>query len=105
MSLTYGERWKRMQIARATIQQLALFDSPDKVAEWLRLEGIRGRRHQPCQCPVALLLRQETGAGTVKVDHGVAQVYRWESPIRLPQVVQDFVNLFDEGRYPRLVKR
>lgn len=105
MSLTYRERKKRLQIARATLLQAECFASGDKYAEWLRLEGIRGKRGNPCECPIANLLKRETGSTTPSVDNARARIYRHEYPISLGAIAAEFVQMFDAGRYPWLVKR
>lgn len=104
MSLTRRERWQRMTNARATLAQLALLRDADTIAEWLRLQGIRGRRNSECDCPVAVLLRQQTGAGRARVTPTQADLYAHELPVRLPEPVAAFVQYFDSGRYPRLVR-
>lgn len=91
---------------RLTLESLGA--DPDAVARTLNERGIRGRRSNGCNCPIAELLKREVleTAGqwgphgywvtTFHVDFPDGT----QSPV--PDPVGDFVEMFDAGRYPHL---
>lgn len=77
----------------------SLGDTPDAIAGALRDAGIRGERRRCHTCPLARWFEQLTGEPTVVVGW-FAFVGTAEYP--LPAAAQDFVALFDTGRYDEL---
>lgn len=67
-------------------------------------EGVKGRRHATCYCPVANYVRAETGAF---VQMGLYTLNDLESiaprSYEVGQSVSDFIASFDQGEYDDLL--
>lgn len=92
----------------------ALGNTPNEIAMTLRMQGIKGKRKSKrygvisnainTQCRgwggLKILGKQDSnGDFHYRATYGDLQII---DP-RLPQVVQDFLGLFDQGKYPELV--
>lgn len=73
------------------------------VAEFLLAGGYVGERNSLKGCPVALYLGGELG-GEVCVAMDGAWIYGLGPYTALPSGVRDFVDDFDKGKYPSLVR-
>jgi len=106
------------QIKRKTNGLLAeLGDSPDKVAETLRVTGVRGVPRDNRSCAVALYLSALVGSEprirSVAVGHcslTINLVAPDSRPagrlqVQLPKPVRRFVAAFDARQYPMVVRR
>lgn len=81
------------------------------IAIRLSMLGIKGRRREPCHCPVAIYVRKALG-----LSESTRGISIWPSTIYLthrpaphfarcrytPQEVGDFILRFDRGEYPYL---
>lgn len=80
--------------------------TPEEIAEMLRRHGVTGIPGSFFECPIARLIRRETGF-RVSVDRRVVDVYgvdlRRVAGLPLPKSVQDFVWQFDHGYFDDLV--
>lgn len=90
---------------RAAIERLGELSTAQAVAEFLTVQGITGRMGAASTCPVAVYVRRESdlpvvvGLGSWAVDK-----VDWDTiGGDLPNVVAEFVTLFDCGRFPRLI--
>lgn len=83
---------------------VGLGDTPDRIAKTLREKGIKGVRHERCDCPIARYVRHVAGGGLYSVSVHNSSVHhehnRWSLP--LPPAVDRFVRAFDGGKYPEL---
>lgn len=81
--------------------------SPDEIAETLEHEGVYGWPEDGTACPVWHLLDRELGHECVSffVDHNLVELrgvgYRRKT-IETPDPVADFIEAFDNGKYPEL---
>lgn len=83
--------------------------SADDIADMLHARGIRGPKFQADSCPIAIWLREATGAQWSSAD-GAELQYGDANPtpgtgrvaVDTPDSVVDFLELFDSGRYPHL---
>ncbi len=89
------------QTLSQALAELSVLSGPDAVADLLRREGIRGRRKEACDCPLARLLAARIGCRTVSVSYD----FCWEQPgvfLGLGPSVGQFLARFDRGIYPDL---
>ncbi len=77
-----------------------LGSTPEKIAETLTAEGIKGD-HSPKGCPLACKLRKDTGE---QVCVGLVTFQADGKWVNLPSVCQEFVSRFDNGEWPELYK-
>lgn len=83
------------------LKDLAVLGStPDGIARTLAKKKIKGERDSGSSCPIAAYLIKEyrgtdveVGGDTVKVN-GVR--------VKAPRPIEQFVNRFDEGKYPKV---
>ena len=73
----------------------------DEVHTSLLVMGIRGRRREKCQCPIANYIKAITNESRVSVGLGGFNLARFYS--ELPLACQAFVDMFDCGCYPDLI--
>ncbi len=97
----------------------SLGDTPDEIAVALGVQGIKGKQTSLQQCIIANAINTQCNAWAglkiygdcSKQDQEGHWYYRAsynDSQImdpRLPQAVQDFLGLFNQGRYPDLVAK
>lgn len=83
-----------------TIQE-ALDDLGDDVAGRLIELGIKGKKHQRFNCPIANYLKR---LGFNGVEVGISEIDYCRAPHRTPVNVQHFIEKFDGGEYPELVE-
>ena len=83
------------------LDNLESLGSPNAIAEFLRLQGCRGRRGDAFKCPVATYITQNTGAQQLLISKPLWTTIA-ETGITPPTVGQ-FVAMFDGGDYPDLV--
>lgn len=84
--------------------------TPDEIAETLAAEGLVGVRSTGNECPVARYVRKHFGAygvsivvaGEEKFFVG-ATVGGWVAERPTPVQVREFMQNFDQGRYPQLI--
>lgn len=82
----------------------------DEVAKTLQMKGIQGCTSDDFRCAVAEYLRAECQPPRnehredVSVGAGTAYLYATGVVIPLPDAVADFVEMFDQGLYPNLIK-
>lgn len=77
------------------------------IATSLRDRGIRGRRRESCDCPLARFLSGLAGQ-SISVDGEAFRIFDGSNRhprVLLTDVAGTFVREFDEGRYPYLVDR
>ena len=88
-------------LVRAKLDDLG--DTPERMAESLRVRGVKG---QPCSstfCPLAEYLKREFDASSVSVAF-LIYVHNGQSVELRPQPHWlSFINQFDGGRYPDLI--
>jgi hypothetical protein len=92
------------------VSALQALDRKPDIAEFFRQEGIKGARDSKCECPVAAFLKEVIGerfsVGSANVAHfrtsrGHSLEMRAYAP--LPRRVREFVERFDDRRYPDLI--
>ena len=78
------------------VELAALGDSSEAVANALRSMGIKGRRRETCQCPLANYLRNISGE-KIRVGYQTAGFVESNdrSAIRMPNACQNFIYNFD----------
>jgi hypothetical protein len=86
-----------------TIEQdlKALGDIPEQVANSLRALGIKGRRGDEYNCPIARCLRKK-GYNVECVGSRNTFSPVVDKPIKNPNAIFIFINSFDRGQYPDL---
>jgi len=97
--------------AKTRLLLAALPDDAKSIAEFLELQGVRGARGEAASCALAVYLKRN-GVPRIEVSqhHGVwpAHGNNWEVgrswQVPLSPACKDFVERFDDGQYPRLVK-
>lgn len=104
------EAQARVKLQRA-LASLGL--TPDAIAASLESAGVRGKRDNPCDCPLAKWLREQGFVNPVVSAGGVkATVYDDEVEddqdgiyveITQTNARTAFVHRFDEGKYPALI--
>jgi hypothetical protein len=87
-----------------------LGDTADAVADRLRALEIKGRRKEPCACPIANYLLSKTDAVEVSVIQARSRFIiltpigsRWQR-VPNPEPVGEFLKRFDQGVYLDLVE-
>lgn len=88
-----------------TIDKLAALGDSRQIAQYLEAQNCAGDREVAQSCPVARHLSRETGS-LVQVGDTICE-YTAEGRFHvafLPLPVRDFVNDFDGGHYPNLIK-
>lgn len=98
---------------REFVAWLDSFPTADHLATWLLRHGIRGRRAESRECPLARLARQaiSSRAGAVRIGIGSLGVGGCpcgcgagvSMSIPLPLVAMEFIARFDHGHYPALI--
>jgi hypothetical protein len=83
------------------LDKLGSFSTPDEVAQYLEGQGIVGDLRKGSTCPVSKYTTQN-GANYVYTSRRSMLTDR--KIYNLPEVVSKFVEKFDEGHYPNLVK-
>ncbi len=90
----------------------SLGDNPHEIDKSLRAQGIKGSRHSPRHNIISNAINTQCcGWGGLKI-HKSSAPKRWRysatysdlqimDPV-LPQLIKDFLGLFDEGHYPDL---
>lgn len=68
----------------------------DDVATFLLVKGIKGRRREPCDCPVANFLAQEVGRPVTVSSGEHGNAYCGDACVSLPEVVKSFIRIFDD---------
>ena len=91
------ERFKRLSNA----------EDLEGVALVLREEGVKGKRSEPCSCPVARFLTGAEGIESVDAGfHVVTGRTRRDHRVRAtPQPVAEFMREFDAGDWPEFDER
>lgn len=115
MPLTEGEilaEQQRKQNERMTLEDEVLAalaelgDTPDKVADSLKAQGIKGYCCDGTHCPVGKYLngkfpRKKLHASATHIcDHTFGARL-----VQTPRAIAVFVRLFDEGKYPDLIDK
>lgn len=80
-------------------------NSVENVGKFLADQGVKGRRREACECPVAVYLKRETGAARTDVTTEECSVTWWDGSFELidnAHPVTDFVKWFDRGYYPHM---
>jgi hypothetical protein len=100
-TVTYSDR----DVKRAL---MSLGRSQVMVEMRLRAAGIRGKKEEPSQCPVACYLKRMLKAPWANVDADTCHVGEsfFNSGLsRTPVGVAKFIYAFDSGKYPDMVRR
>lgn len=77
-----------------------LGDTPHEIAVSLFLKGVTGYIAEPNRCPIANYLRL---CGHNPEDVGVFSICTDVRSYATPEPVADFIDLFDDGCYPKLI--
>jgi hypothetical protein len=105
-----------MMLIGEAVARLATLETPEKVAQFLQSEGVRGTRSSPMHCPLTLWIRRatdiEVSVNVVDPDlHPAAVVHTWPLPLLteelkpaalLSPACTAFLYLFDRGLFPML---
>lgn len=75
----------------------------EEVADFLRGQGIKGKRGNAQKCPVAIYLSGVSGE-SIKVTYVNAIDYKTCRVYRLGEAVSEFVRIFDLRWYPDLIQ-
>lgn len=79
-----------------------LGDTPEAIAETLRVKGVRGSTRSVDRCPIAVWLSQEyPEVDWIQVGRGMA-IVQGVATVFLPAAVREFVDAFDLGAHPDL---
>jgi hypothetical protein len=119
--MIFGENDRKLEAVGRVLEALAQLDGcgpPDRIAAALARHGVSGVRKSPCKCPVhEFVVRswkpEEYGVAEITV--GVVSVCVWFHPeqdghqrsrlvLNTPERVSVFMEKFDNGEYPLLVK-
>lgn len=93
---------------RQVLESLANLDTPAKIATYLVSRKIKGKQDDPCACPIAEMLRQDTGyvwsVSATRVRPKLASMSPGNALVP-SRAIAVFVKAFDAGRYPELIKK
>lgn len=94
---------EEVELLRKHVQYLGGLGTPDKIAEYLGSQGVKGIRVNAGYCVVANYLTQQTGSrcstGTTKAGLRTSTEL---VTVPLPPQVTEFIHNFDGGLYPEL---
>jgi hypothetical protein len=98
---------------QSAMEVLNAFDSPLGIAEFFRLQGVKGYIGDPNSCPISTWLREKTGLVEIYTEDDVSvPTFGYGHPdydnedfdhYPLSEAAKEFVYNFDEGDYPILV--
>lgn len=75
---------------------------PRLIAFHLSELGIKGDKSNSVSCPIAVYVARELGASVVSV--GGKEIHANNQAVPTPYTVLGFIDNFDEGKYPYLVR-
>ncbi len=88
------------------IKHLESFSTPGEVAEFMRLEGVKGYRVHSAYCVISNFLSAASGSSVSTVS-GNSNIYSESSglveTLYHSEAVSSFISFFDQGYYPELV--
>lgn len=95
-----------MSIApEVAFEKLAQFTTGEEIAEFFLHEGIKGTRTSVLSCPIATWMTQLTGLRSkVSIDVRFYEGNEESDYFKSTQAMIEFIELFDHGDFPSLIK-